>query len=394
MKVDAAFRISSVVLAISILSTMGCRGVEPTATESELVSDLKRSEPKRPTPTPTPTATPTPVPTSSPTPAPIGSVDWQPRSYGRMFVSGHSLTDNPLADFIGDIATKKGDSFNYNEQIILGSPIRVRTKGDNPNATGWPGYSMGYDRDGQSLNVISEFLNPRTIGTGERYDTLVITDRHDLLAVIEWENTIGYSRHYHDRFIAGNSSGRSFLYHSWLEIDRNQPSIWIDHEKKALVAWECVASKVNLTLQSDGRSDRMKTLPAGAALVDLVERAIAGQVPGITGTTPNKLNMIFSDDVHLTPLGVYYVALVTYSSAFGKTASGVVPPAGINATTASALQQIAWNYVNAYYNRSNPGVRTMSECRSFISEQVCRLLKRPCFGMRRWGGPCWNLHLT
>lgn len=302
-----------------------------------------------------------------------GSPTWAPRNSSRFFISGHSLTDDPLASYIVDIAVKKGDSADYNQQIILGSPIRSRTR--DSSTTEWPGYSLGKNRDGSvGLNVISEFRNPQTIGAGQRYDTLIITENHHLPVAIQWEDTIGYLRHYHDRLIEGNPSGKTFFYNSWLDIDKGNPTIWIDYEKKALVAWECATSKVNHTLQAAGRGDRILNLPVGAALVDLVEKAIANQVTGISGTTTQKMNLIFSDNVHLTSVGIYYAALVTYSSVYGKTASGVTPPPEVSASTASALQSLAWNFVNTYYNRDNPGLRAMAECRSFVSQQVCPAL--------------------
>lgn len=304
---------------------------------------------------------------------PTGSSAWMPRSSSRFFVSGHSLTDDPLASYIVDIAMKRGDSVAYNQQIILGSPIRSRTR--DSSTTAWPGYSLGKNRDGSvGLNVISEFRNPQTIGAGQRYDTLILTENHHLPVAIQWEDTIGYVRHYHDRLIEGNPVGRTLLYNSWLDVNKADPTIWIDYEKKALVAWECTASKVNHTLQAAGRNDRVLNLPVGAALVDLVEKSLANQVTGISGNTSQKLNLIFSDNVHLTSLGVYFAALVTYSSVYGKTASGVTPPSGVSAATASALQTIAWNFVNTYYNRNSPGTRDMAECRTFVAQQVCPAL--------------------
>jgi hypothetical protein len=304
---------------------------------------------------------------------PPGSGTWTARNTSRFFISGHSLTDDPLAEYIVDIATKRGDTVAYNEQIIIGSAIGARTKGDN--IATWAGYRQGKNRNGSfGLNVISELRNPQTIGAGQRYDTLVITENHHLPVAIQWEDTIGLFRHFHDRLIEGNPAARSMFYNSWLDINKNDPSIWIDYEKKALVAWECTTSKINLSLQAAGRSDRTVNLPVGAALVDLVERAMANQVAGISGTTLQKMNMIFSDNVHLTPLGTYYAALVTYSSIYAKTASGLTPPSGVNATTAAALQTIAWNFVNSYYNRSNPGLRDMAECRTHLTQQVCPAL--------------------
>ncbi len=297
---------------------------------------------------------------------------WQPRSSLRLFVSGHSLTDNPFVEYIGQIASSRSDSYNHNQQIVIGSPIRVRSKGDNWNATGWPGYSAGKNRNGSTgLNVIHEFLAPRTLGSNEKYDTLVLTENHNSLDMIQWEDTLGLTRHYHDRFISGNPRGRGFLFHPWLDIDKSAPTAWITHEKNALIVWECVASKVNHSLSSDGRSDRMVTLPAGGALVDLVERVVAGQVAGFSGTTAQKLNMLFIDNVHMTQLGMYYMALVTYAATYGKSPVGAAIPSGLNETAAAAIQPIEWNYIHGYYNRANPGVRTMNECRTHIASNVC-----------------------
>lgn len=296
---------------------------------------------------------------------------WAPVDSARVFLSGHSLTDDPLADFVLEIAASRGKDFNYNQQIGLGSPIRVRTKGGSFDDPGWPGYSTGKNRDGSNMNVIEELKSPATLGPGELYDTLLITERHDILDTIPWEDTFGFLRHYHDRLIDGNAAGQTLFYHSWLDIDKNDPTLWIQHEKNALHAWECVASKVNLSLAAEGRTDRAWTLPAGAALVDLVERVLADEVPGITGSTPQKLNALFNDNVHLTPLGVYYIALVTYAAVFHDSPVGAAVPNGVASQPAPALQQIAWDFVSAYHASPSPGEHTMEECRSFISQNLC-----------------------
>ncbi len=293
------------------------------------------------------------------------------RMSARMFLSGHSLTDNPLPDHVLTIAASLGKDFNFNEQIGIGSPMRARTKGASWDAPDWPGYSKGKNRDGVDMNVIEELLAPKTLGPGELYDTLVITERHDILDTIPWEDTFGFLRHYHDRLIDGNPAGHTLFYHSWLDLDKNAPQEWIDHEKSALYAWECVATKVNLSLSAEGRSDRVETLPAGAALVDLVERILKDEVKGITGTTPQKLDMIFSDNVHTTSLGMYYLGLVTYASIFRGSPVGAAVPAGVSAEPATDMQKIAWDFVSAYYGQPAPGEHTMEECRSHISQNVC-----------------------
>ena len=300
-----------------------------------------------------------------------GSTGFTPRTKARFFLSGHSLTDNPLADNVLSIAASLGNDANYNEQIGIGSPMRVRTKGDSFQDPGWPGYSRGKNREGQNMNVIQELLSPATLGPGERYDTLVITERHDILSTIAWEDTVGFLRHYHDRLIAGNSAASTLFYHSWLDIDKANPTPWITHEKGALAAWECVAAKVNLTLAAENRADRVTTLPAGAALVKLVEEILAGHVAGITGTQTERLNRIFNDNVHMTALGSYYVSLVTYAALFHSSPEGAAAPPGIDTAPVADMQKIAWEFVKAYYTQPAPGEHTMAECRAFMVDGVC-----------------------
>ncbi len=128
---------------------------------------------------------------------------------------------------------------------------------------------------------------------------------------------------------------------------------------------------MNLSLQAEGRSDRLLTIPGGAALVELVERINADEVRGITGSTAQKLDAIFTDDVHLTPLGAYYLAAVHYASVYRRSPIGAVGPPGAHPDTVRDLQTIAWNLTRAYYEQPAPGTRTMAECREHVAQDVC-----------------------
>lgn len=290
-----------------------------------------------------------------------------PLTRARVLFSGHSLSDNPLADHVHAIAQDRGKDHDWQQQIGIGSPLRARTWGSGA----WAGYSTGKNRTGQDLNLLDEIADPQTIGAGERYTHLVVTDRHDIPEVIRWEDTVGNLRHYHDRMVAANSAAHTYLYHTWLELDKASPQPWIDHEKQALGAWECAASKVNLTLEAAGRTDRVTVLPGGAALVHLVEAMIADQITGITGTTPQKLDLIFSDDVHLTNLGMYFMAAVQYAAVYRSSPVGAPAPSGLDAATVADLQDLAWTFVTTYYAQPDAGTRTMADCRSLM-QGVCQ----------------------
>jgi hypothetical protein len=222
------------------------------------------------------------------------------------------------------------------------------------------------------MKVLAELADPQTLD-GSRYDTLLITERHDSLLAIQWENTVGYLRHYHDRVIAANPAARTFFYHSWLDLNKADPGPWIAHEKNARVAWECAVAKVNLTLDDAGRQDRIQMLPAGTALVELVERILAGEIPSISGTSTQRMNVLFSDNVHLTSLGMYYMALVAYSVVFNRSPEGSAVPAALSGQleAAAAFQRIAWDYVQSYRAANSLASRTMASCRSFVSSDTC-----------------------
>ncbi len=294
----------------------------------------------------------------------------------RIFFSGHSLLDRPLPDFVEVIAKSQGGDVLWNMQNIDGSPIRRRSWGEG----GWSGLRDGRNKDGTGMDVVEEWRNPRTLPAGERYDTLIITERHDLPGVLQWEDSTGFLRHYHDLFQRENPGSRTWFYYSWQTLDMDDPSAWIAYEKGAEAGWQCVAGKVNLTLAADGRSDRIQIIPGTTALVHLVERVLAGEVRGIGGTTRERMQALFTDGVHLTPLGMYYMAAVHYGTVFRASPVGARGPEGANEDTVRDLQTIAWDFARKHAGLPPPEARSMSECRDRVARDGCAmwgLLKEP-----------------
>ncbi|HET8704929.1 MAG TPA: hypothetical protein VFM46_01400, partial [Pseudomonadales bacterium] len=131
-----------------------------------------------------------------------------------------------------------------------------------------------------------------------------------------------------------------------------------------------------LTLAADGRKDRVETLPTGAALVDLVKRILNNEVKGISGSTEDKMNVIFQDNVHMTPTGFYFISLVTYSAVYRSSPIGAVIPPKVEKETANDLQKIAWNFIQNYYSSDEPSKRDMKECRAYVADKIS-----PTFGL-------------
>lgn len=256
--------------------------------------------------------------------------------------------DDPMAGNVERIASSMGRSTSWNQQIAIGSPIRLRTRGYATDDPWFSGYNLGKNRDGEGMDVIQELRSGASI-QGQRYQALVITERHDLVPTLIWEDTVRNARHFHDRLIDGNPQGASYLYHSWLGVrDMSNPWPWVEYERAAARTWQCVASRINKSLTREGRGDRMHYLPAGLALTDLVQQAVSGWVEGVsTGNALTTMRRLFSDDVHLTPLGSYYMSLVTYSMLHRSSPIGAWSPADVSAAQARSLQEVAWNAVNS-----------------------------------------------
>ena len=200
----------------------------------------------------------------------------------------------------------------------------------------------------------------------------MLTERHDLVNTLMWEDTVRYTRHFQDRLVAGNAAANSYLYHSWLPINNKyDPASWVGYERTVAKAWQCTAARVNVSLAATGRGDRMTYLPAGLALTDLVEQAaLSGWVAGVsTGNAGQTIDRLFTDSLHLSPLGEYYLSLVSYASVYRRSPVGAWAPAGVTAEQANALQNVAWQSVSNYYNTASEP--SMDQCQAVMRDQVC-----------------------
>lgn len=291
----------------------------------------------------------------------------------RVFISGHSLVDLPLPSYLAAIAASRGTPIQWDRQYMVGSSIRARVRGSGANRTAWDGYRQGYNREGEGMDVRAEFRSPSTV-FGGAYDALLITEEHSLVGTLVWNDTVRHLRHYHDRFIEGNPRARTWFYEPWLGLNsKDDPRRWIAYERAASPVWQCVTSRINQSLAAEGRSDRIETLPAGVALAGLIERATGTPgVPGISAQSVRQtVDRLLRDAVHLTPLGAYYVALVSYAVMFERTPEGAWAPPNVDPVAARSLQGLAWELTRQERAQRRP--LSLHECRarlqsSFIAD--------------------------
>lgn len=294
--------------------------------------------------------------------------DATPRSSAAVLISGHSLTD-PLPDPLVAIAHTLGTTIEWNRQSVPGSSVRMRTRGLDESQGAWAGYRTGFNRDSENMDVLAELRLPRTIQAG-KYDVLLITEQHGLLGTLVWNDTVRYLRHFHDRFIEANPLGNTYFYEPWISIsDKSDPRQWIAYERAASPIWQCIATRVNVALAHEGRADRIVTIPAALALAELVERATTGGgVVGVSrGSVRETMDALFSDDVHVSSLGGYFVALVTYSSIYRRSPVGAGAPESVKPSAARALQELAWDFVLRHHAGYQP--LSLEACRDRVVRQ-------------------------
>jgi hypothetical protein len=255
----------------------------------------------------------------------------------RLYFSGHSLLDEPLPREAATIAASLGTPLaGYTLHAPAGSSMRERAAAASPPLAG--------------------------------HDGLIVTEQHTLVGNLVWNDTVSELRRLHERFVAANPRGRVWFYEPWLNVsDRSDPRRWIAYERAASPVWQCVVARVNAALEAGGRHERIASLPAAALLAALVERATQGPgLPGVCGATPQAtMQRLFSDDVHLTPLGAYFMSLVVVAWVFERSPEGAPVPAALDAIAARTLQGEAWRLVRQ--QRSASTSPALPDCRARLA---------------------------
>jgi hypothetical protein len=302
----------------------------------------------------------------------IGMSAWTPRNDVRAFYSGHSLSEG-VPEVVEKIARSLGHRLDFEAQVLGYSLLRQRTKGEVTSATEWPGYHAGHNRKGAGLNVAEELRQPRRLAAGGKYDVLVVTERHDLPAIARKERTAFYLTDMAQHLLAGNPDAEVLLYHTWLHLDPDAPGPWIDYERAVLPMWECVASRANLDLPARGNVPRVRVLPGGGALAELAAALWERKVPGVAGASPGeRVRLLFSDNVHMSDAGRYFIALVHYAVLFGRNPEGAAVPASLAPETGRYMQTLAWQYAVSYGQRADAAARRdMATCRDLMQKEVC-----------------------
>ena len=277
----------------------------------------------------------------------------------KIFISGHSLTDQPFPDYLAEIAANTGVTLSWHMQSLPGSSILQRLN-DRREFLVAPRPSE--DPESRSLADPDSSSTPGS----EANDIMVITEQHRVLDSLIWQDSFKSLRAYHDRFVATSPTGKTYFFAPWISLsDRADPRDWVAYEEKALSVWRCMVSQINIDLATEGRDDRIRFIPTSWALARLVEHMTASaDVAGFEGlATSAKMDAIFTDDVHLSRLGMYYVAAITYSAIHSEDVPRLAPPS-LEPGQAMAVRDFAVAFMREYRESPPP---SDEDCASGVS---------------------------
>jgi hypothetical protein len=288
----------------------------------------------------------------------LGAKESNSQDYNAFYI-GHSLSDQ-IPDMVESIAKDVFETnFEWTYQGIPGAPLRWQW--DRKNERDYniiePHYFGFYDEN-------------EGLPTGE-FDLLVLTE-----AVPRYGDLINETYQYADSLaryaLQYNPGTKIYLYEDWHCIKSGTPTgcdydvdanPWRQRLEDDLPMWESVVDTLNSRLSP---TNQVCMIPAGQALAQLYDSIAVGSVPGLT-----SIDDLFSDDIHLTDVGKYFVACVHFATIFGASPVGATNQTQVwwggdfedipTEEQAKFFQEIAWKVSVEYENSCISGTQTNVE---------------------------------
>lgn len=250
---------------------------------------------------------------------------------------GHSLVNLNMPAMFHSLALDAGYSGNdYDYQIGIGANL-------------WAQWAPPYGEQG---------ILYYTALPGGTYDNFVFTEAVPLKPHLTYSYTHAYADSLFDMAYAGNNAIRTYFYETWHCIasgdtgcgpwDPEDHIDWRLRLSQDLDDWESVVD----SLEAWNPSGSFYIVPGGQGMARLYDAIGAGNVPGVS-----NISHFYSDEIHLTNEGNYYIACIMFATLYGQSPVGltnatydewggaftVIPTA-----LATRLQELAWETVCNY----------------------------------------------
>lgn len=219
----------------------------------------------------------------------------------RTFYIGHSLSDQ-IPDMVQSLSDDHSTvNFSWVYQSIPGAPLRWQwdRKDANDYTPNPPHYYGFYDAAGG-------------LPIGD-FDVLVLTEsvpRYPLII----DETYEYADSFYRYAVLHNPDLRVYLYEDWHCLLSGTPTgcsydvesnPWRQRLEDDLPMWESVVDTLNARFNP---ATPVCLIPVGQGLAALYDSIQVDAIPDV-----NVIEDLFSDDIHMTDIGKYYVACIHFA---------------------------------------------------------------------------------
>jgi hypothetical protein len=260
--------------------------------------------------------------------------DFQPPVGGaRVLFIGHSLVNFHMPALLESVARSLDVEHRHAAQIRDGASLQVH----------WREHDQAQGVDAR-----------QELPTG-RWDVVVMTEAVDLDDMIRWMEPAEYGGRFHALARAANPDTRTFLYETWHDRERVRTGLlgcsprghWRGYLDDDLGKWERIVADIH----TRHAGPPMRLIPGGQAMARLVDAIRGGHAPADLSEQD-----LFSDAIHLTPPGNYFMALVHFSAIYRRSPEGATrEPTDADGRTvpiapdvADFMQRTAWRAVSEY----------------------------------------------
>ncbi|RYG25883.1 hypothetical protein EON82_05460 [bacterium] len=258
---------------------------------------------------------------------------------------GHSLLNHEVPQMLRTIAASRGKSVVVFEQITNGATLNAN----------WNHHAQA-ESHAEMRNTYGD-LREEIARARPPFDVLVLTERVAIKDAIQWEDTLGYTIKWRNHALQHNPKAKVYHYATWVGFRNGE--WWKDVPdaptwRARTVADGKLYEQVSAQAMRDPRSSKgaaIGIVPAHRAMALLFDALEAGKLPWLG----RNIRAVMADDIHLKPIGNYYIACVMYGTLFKDSpvgATGVTKGIWGNELTklspsqAAELQRLAWKAVS------------------------------------------------
>lgn len=312
----------------------------------------------------------TPAPPVKTPPTPGRAPATSPIKSARVFYFGHSLVGHDLPQMLGAFAKARGKEYAVQGQVGWGTPLMSHSRWEGKFEGAF--VPLGFPDELPGTLLFRE--DGRTALASGKYDAVVFTETNGFVQGKpgDWKLncdpnhpfggcTVEHLGKLVSRAREHNPNVRTYFYTNWKDFaELGGMEAWIRDIRAHQGWWDHVAELVDNELKTDGvKSPPLTVIPTALVLAKIVEQARGGALAdyGLRDHSP-----LFSDNVHLTRLGFYIVAVTHYAAIFRESPVGLPHTVdvvsgdkrklekdgfSIDARLAAHIQQEAWEILKA-----------------------------------------------